>query len=133
MGIYIQKKRTCSSCSSTKMIGQYSKFKLCVVKERCIQSESGRIKYHRLSFIFDNGVTYEGDEDRFGEQTKKRIAQEINQWWKTNPFNKAFQPIPAAPVQVMVQQPLIQGINNTLNTMPVVRRQVTYVQVQQPV
>jgi len=133
--IYILKKRFCSTCSTTEKVGQYSGFQMCTVKEgwRSGDGEVGRTKVYSFNFIFEHGVTYEANADPYGHETKYKIAQEINEWWKTNPFNKASQPIPSAPIQVMVQQPPIQGTSNTFNTMPVAGGQVTYVQVQQPV
>jgi len=135
--IYILKKRFCSTCSTTEKVGQYSGFQMCTVKE----GWRGCTKVYSFNFIFEHGVTYEANADPYGHETKYKIAQEINEWWKTNPFNKASQPIPSAPIQVMVQQLRdlvaelsgIQGASNTFNTMPVAGGQVTYVQVQQPV
>jgi len=141
--IYIKKKRFCSTCSTTEKVGQYSAgFKACEVKERIGHSEGvGRTRYYSLNFIFENGVTHEGKGDPYNKEEMVQIAQEINEWWKTHPFN-ASQQIQTAPVQVMVQQPPIQGtampgqqhpIQMMVQQPPVAGGQVTYVQVQQPV
>merc|ERR1719492_449646 len=106
------------------MMGPYSAFKQCEVyisKGYEMESDTYPIK-----FVFKDGYESKGHWSAYKQRENERIAQEINEWWKTNPYNTTSQLIPAAPVQVLVQQPPMQG-----TSMPVGGGQVTYVQVQQ--
>lgn len=141
--IYVRKKRCCSNCSSNKKVGDYSAFKQCSVKEGRESSSSGgrgSTKVYSLDFMFKDGSIYEGDNNPYGEETKYRIAQEINDWWKTTPYYKPSGPVPVAGVQMVVQQPPFQTVviqqqpNQTVIPVAAGHGQVPiYANMQQPV